>query len=280
MTTMRFLALATILACGVSFAQSPPDVFEKAPPAIEQALRDRIAIFMAAHISGKFRNAEAVVHEDSKDIYYDSQKTKYIGYEIVRINYSENFTKATVVTAVEMDWSTARLGKLRVKPPLTTTWKMDNGQWWWYAIPQKDWKTPFGTMNPGEDAKPGVTSIPKYTVPDKDTLYKQVEVSRTDIALSSWQPSEDQAEITNKLLGEITLKLNSVGLPPGLTVQLSKETLGTGETAQLMFKYVPPDRTVKTTQTVKVAVAPTNQVFTFNLTFAVPPEYEKYLKKQ
>jgi hypothetical protein len=138
MKQMRIPLFAALL-CGALVAQSPTDVFEKAPPAVDQALRDRIAIFMAAHISGKFRNAEQVVHEDSQDIYYNSHKSKYLSYDVVRINYSDNFTKATVVTAVEMDWYTARLGKLRVKPPLTTTWKLDNGQWWWYAIPQKDW---------------------------------------------------------------------------------------------------------------------------------------------
>jgi hypothetical protein len=225
-------------------AQSPTDVFEKAPPAIEQALRDRIAIFMSAHISGRFRDAEKVVHEDSQDIYYNSQKQKFIGYDIVRINYSENFTKATVVTAVEMDWYTARLGKMRVKPPLTTMWKHDNGQWWWYAVPQKEWVTPFGTMHPGEENKAGVPQIPKHTVPNVEALYKQVQVSKTDIALSSWQPGE------------------------------------AGGTAKVHFKYQPPDRSVKTTKTAAVRVLPTNQVFTFTITFAVPPEYEKYLQKK
>jgi hypothetical protein len=276
---MRCLVFTACL-CAVASAQSPTDVFDKAPPAVEQALRERIAIFMGAHISGKFRAAEQVVHEDSQDIFYDSQKTKYLGYEIVRINYAENFTKATVVTAVEMDWYTARLGKMRVKPPLTTTWKLDNGQWWWYAVPQKEWATPFGTMKPGEEAKPGVTSTPMHTVKDVKALHDQIRVSKTDIALSSWQAGEDSVEITNKLLGTISLKLSNAPLPPGLKVNLSKDTLATGESAKLLFRYDPPDRTVKTTQQVSLTVEPTQQVFVFTLTFAVPPEYEKYLKKQ
>lgn len=276
---MRFDVLAGLLCCSLLFAQSPTDVFEQAPPAVEKALRDRIAIFMAAHISGKFRNAEEVIHDDSKDIYYDSVKSKFISYEIVRINYAENFTKATVVTAVEMDWYTTRLGKLRVKPPLTTTWKLDNGEWWWYAVPQKEWKTPFGTMSPGQDSKPGIPVAPVNTVADANALYQQIQVSKTDIPLSSWQAGEDSAEIVNKTLGEITLKLNPVTLPPELTVELSKEILASGETAKVIFKHSPADRTVKQTRTVSVSVSPTNQVFTFNVTFSVPPEYEKYLKK-
>ena len=280
MNCMRFMVLAAVLG-GTLRAQSPTDVFDKAPPAVEQALRDRVAIFLGAHISGKFRDAEAVVHEDSRDIYYNSQKSKYIGYEIVRINYSENFTRASVVTAVEMDWYTSRLGKMRVKPPLTTYWKIDNGLWWWYALPQTEWKTPFGTMHPGADAAtPGAAPAPKYTVPDVNALYKQVEVSKTTITLSSWQPGEDTAEITNKMLGEISLKLEATGLPPGLSVRLSSETVPSGGTAKVHFQYQPPDRTVKTTQTAVIRVQPTNQAFTFTIQFAVPPEYEKYLRKQ
>lgn len=279
MKYMRFLLLAA-LACSVMPAQSPTDVFEKAPPEVDQALRDRIAIFMAAHISGKFRDAEKVVHEDSQEIYYNAQKSRYVAYEVVRINYSDNFTKATVVTAVEMDWYTARLGKMRVKPPLTTTWKVDNGLWWWYAVPQTEWATPFGIMHPGEDNKVGVPQLPKHTVANVDALYKQVEVSKTDIALSSWQFSEEFVEIHNKMLGEVTLKMDPPDVPPGMQIGLSHDKVPGGGTAKIHFRYQPADRSVKTTRTIKLHVAPTQQVFTFTVTFAVPPEYEKYLQKK
>src|SRR5688572_16111719 len=115
MYIMRVTIATLILACAPAFAESPTAVFDKAPPQVENALRERIAKFFEAHISGKFRLAEQVVHDDSQDIFYNSQKQKFISYEIVKIDYSENFTKATVVTAVEMDWHTARLGKIRVK---------------------------------------------------------------------------------------------------------------------------------------------------------------------
>jgi hypothetical protein len=82
------------------------------------------------------------------------------------------------------------------------------------------------------------------------------------------------------MLGEVTLKLETVGLPPGLSVTLSNDTIPGGGSAKIHFKYQPPDRTVKTTQTAVIRVQPTNQVFTFTMTFAVPPEYEKYLQKK
>jgi hypothetical protein len=261
------------------FAESPTDVFEKAPPQIDKSLRERIDKFFAAHASGKFRLAEEVIHEDSKDIFYDSQKTKIISWETVRINYLDNFTKAVVVTNVEMDWHTTRLGKLRVKPPMKSLWKVDNGQWWWYAEPKTNWETPFGTMNPGEDPKPGVISTPQWAVRDVKDVLNQLVVSREDIRLSGYQPSEDSVEITNKMPGLIDLFLEKTTYPEGLEVQLTKTRLGTNESAKVIFKYQPPNRAVKPDFIVEVRAIQTNQTYPFRIRFAAPPEIEKNLPR-
>jgi hypothetical protein len=275
---MRFTIATLILACASASAESPTAVFDKAPPQVEKALRERIDKFFQAHIEGKFRLAEQVVHEDSQDIFYNAQKQKYISYEIVKIDYAENFTKATVVTAVEMDWQTARLGRIRVKPPLKTLWKVDGGQWWWYAVPQKDWDTPFGRMTPG--GEPTKTAVPQWTLQDPTRVLKQVEVSKHDIKLSSFEKSEDFAEIRNGMPGNLTLEIHKQSHAPGLDVKLSKTSLASGETARVTFTYNPADRTPKPTQVVEVRAVETNQVYAFNITFAVPPEMEKYLPKK
>lgn len=274
---MRIISATLVLACAQAFAESPTAVFEKAPPQVENPLRERIAKFFEAHIAGKFRLAEQVVHEDSQEIFYNSQKQKYIGYEIVKIVYSDNFSKASVITAVELDWVTTRLGKVRVKPPMKTLWKMDNGQWWWYAEPQKDWETPFGRMTPGKD--PDKAAVPKWTL-DPSAVLNQVKVSKTEIKLVSHEKSEDFAEITNGMPGNLTLELEKKSYAPGLEISLSKTALAQGETARVAFRYDPPDKTLKTTQTVAVKAVETNQVYTFTVTFKVPPEFEKYLEKK
>ena len=273
---MRIIPAMLILACA-TFAESPTAVFDKAPPQVENALRERIAKFFEAHITGKFRLAEQVVHEDSQDIFYNAHKQKYISYEIVKIDYSDNFTKATVVTAVELDWHTARLGKIRVKPPMKTLWKVDNGQWWWYAIPQTDWQTPFGKMTPGADATK--SGAPEWTLRDPASVLNKVKVSKREVRLVSHEKSEDFAEITNGMPGNLNLEIYKKSHAPGLEVTLSKTSLGPGETARVDFKYNPPDRSVKTTQVIDVRAVEINQIYTFTLTFAVPPELEKYLPK-
>ena len=148
---MRRYAVACCLFAVCSLAQSPTDVFDKAPPEVEKALRERAAIFFQAHVDGKFRQAEKVIHADSQDDYYNSEKQRLINFEISKITYSDKFTKAVVIADVELDWVTARTGKIRVKPPMKTVWKLDEGQWWWYAPTRTKWETPFGEMKPGAD---------------------------------------------------------------------------------------------------------------------------------
>ena len=267
---MRVTIATLVLACAYAFAESPTAVFDKAPPQVENALRERIAKFFEAHISGKFRLAEQVVHDDSQDIFYNSQKQKFISYEIVKIDYSENFTKATVVTAVEMDWHTARLGKIRVKPPMKTLWKVDDGQWWWYAVPQKDWATPFGRMTPGADATKN--AVPEWTLQDPSRVLRQVEVSKTDINLSSVGKSEDFAEIKNGMPGNLTLEIPSQSQIPGLEVKLSKTTLASGETARVTFAHHSENRLPKQAQVVEVRAVEINQIYRFTVNFATPPD--------
>jgi hypothetical protein len=274
---MRTLLLAGMAWCVCLSAQSPTDVFDKAPPETDKALRARVSAFFQAHVEGKFRQAEAVVAEDSKDAYYNSTKRRYLGFEIVKVQYSDNFSKANVITAVEMDWSTSRLGKIRVKPPLKTQWKLENGEWFWYVVPQKDWETPFGRMKPGADPVAGAK--PKWAVPDAETMFSQVKVNKGEIRLASHEKSEDSAEIVNGMPGEITIKVDQPSPATGLQVKVDKELLKSGETARVLFEYTPPDRTPKATLETAVTINPTGMTVPFRITFSVPPEYEKYLPK-
>jgi hypothetical protein len=235
--------------------------------------------FFAAHASGKFRLAEEVIHDDSKDIYYDSQKTKIISWETVKITWLDNFTKAVAITNVEMDWHNSRIGKLRVKPPMKSLWKLDNGQWWWYAEPKTNWETPFGTMNPGEDPKSSAASIPNWTVRDVSDLIKQVVISKDQIRLSGFEPSEDTVELTNRMPGELDLHIEKATFPTGLEVQLTKNRLAANESATMTFKYQPPNRAVKPDYIVELLAVQTNQKYPFRIRFAAPPEIEKNLPR-
>ena len=157
---------------------------------LKNRLRESVAKFFNAHVQGKFRQAEEVIAEDSKDFFYNMEKQRYIGFEIIRINYSENFTKATVVTAVEVEWRSPRIGVMRVKPPMTSLWKQENGKWVWYVIPQKDWDTPWGKMQPGPDDPTNSKMMQLFKGVDVQTVNNQVSIDRTEMRLSGYEASQ------------------------------------------------------------------------------------------
>ncbi len=277
---MRKWVLAAFVSCAVVVAQTKPtDVFEKAPPQIEDPLRENITKFFTAHVQGKFRQAEEVIADDSKDFYYNMEKQRYISFEIIRINYSENFTKATVVTAVEVDWRSPRIGVMRVKPPMTSLWKQENGKWVWYVIPQKDWDSPWGKMHPGPDNPTNSKMMQLFKGVDVQDVAKQVAIDRTEMRLSGYESSRGEVVIANGMPGEIQLRLEA---PPvaGLRVKLDKTTLKNGEQAHIVAEYKPPTPAPKPAAAILVHVEPTGQVFRIALTFEVQPEIKKALPKE
>lgn len=261
------LALLIILPAVV--AQQPVDLFDKAPPQVDDALRARVTRFFQFHVEGKFRQADALVAEDSKDIFFAAEKNKYYSFEIVKIKYSDNFTKAAAVVACETDFN-AGFQRVKVKMPVTSLWKLENGEWWWYALPPaKQVPTPFGTMTAGADSKDaGAPAMPDVMKVAQE-IARQVRIDRQESRLSSFEPATDRITISNNMQGSIELSLD-FAKPPGFEAKLDKTEVKAGESAHLDFKYSPVDKTPKETLIVKVHVSPTGQVIPIRITFAVP----------
>src|SRR3984893_18862048 len=96
------MLLSILLPLLVSaLAQTPADLFAKAPPDVDEALRARISKFYQAHVDGKPRRAEEMVAEDSKDYFYGRKKPKSLSFEIGKIEYSKDFTEARAIVVVE-----------------------------------------------------------------------------------------------------------------------------------------------------------------------------------
>src|SRR5579863_9630240 len=132
---MKTLVLSSFLLISgfMAFGQDSSDLFDKAPPAIDEALRARIDKFYGAFVSGKFKDAYLLVTDDSQDAFFELSKDQYKSYEIVKIRYSENFTKAVAVVGVKSDWRWHGV----VTPttfPLTSNWEVVDGQWYWHYV--------------------------------------------------------------------------------------------------------------------------------------------------
>ncbi len=280
------------LTCALFIAHAQDtDLFTKAPPEVDQALRARITTFYDAHITGKFREAIPLIAEDAQDDFLAAAKNTYKSCEISRINYAENFTKASVTTACkgEFRWRTQRMPATM---PLSSDWKLVNGQWFWYRVKRDVIETPFGISRlpaAGEGADgsqdPKRVAMPADPVAAAREILSQVSIDKKQIDLKGYETSQDEVHITNNMLGPIHVTVNSPGTS-GLAIKLDKKDIPAGEKGTILFSYSVEDakalchdcfKPVKPSITADVRVEPTGQAFTINIDFAIPPELLKQL---
>ena len=270
--------VATILVFALAaFGQAPSDLFEKAPPVVDAALRARVAKFYQAHVDGKFRVADQVVAEDSKDAFFAADKNRYRGFEITKISYTDEYTKARVVTTCDSDFLMP--GKrFPVKIPMTTLWKVVDGEWFWYVEPKSEViETPFGKMSGGKEEPAGKVSF-EDRMTNPAALARQIKVDRTEVKLSSYEPASAEVSVSNQMPGEISLSLSYNGFP-GFKASLDRTKLGAGQTAKILVECKPADKRPKPTLSLQLQIEQTNQVIPIRVTFAVPPEIESKLPK-
>jgi len=140
---MRTLITLLMLA-PMAAPQTAVEVFRKAPPATDTALRERVSKFYQSYVDKKWRLSDQYVAEESKDRYYAAPKPQYISYQVTEIQYVENFTKATVIALAEQDRMVAMGGVMRMKVPMQSYWKVIDGTWMWYIPERNCVATPMG----------------------------------------------------------------------------------------------------------------------------------------
>ena len=287
MKNMRLFVL--LLPIALASAQVS-DLFDKAPPQGDDALRARLNIFYAAHVSGKFREAFKVVADDAQDDFLAASKDQYGACAISKINYSENFTKATATTACkgEYRWHGSHMP---VTIPLLSTWKVVDGQWYWYHIKATQVETPWGISretpeNSGGPAKmPSIPADPQAAARD---ILSKVAIDKNLVELKGYETSKGEVHITNNMPGGVSITVDRLPYP-GLTAKIDKPDLGQGGKATIVFAYDPNDPSILCgsctskaalpTLTANVRVMPIAQVYPVTLTFAVDPEIQKLLPK-
>ena len=261
--------MRTVLVClaGIAalYGQAATDLFHKAPPAVDQALRARIGEFYQLHVDGKFRQAESLVAAESRDFFYSANKPKYLGYEIKEIVYSDDFTKAkaTVVTQMVV-MAPGFLGK-PVPVPIPSRWKIENGSWCWYIDENELNMTPFGKMKGGTVpmAADPPTSIP--TPEEAAKLLHGVKAENAEAELNVREPSSAEFTIVNGMPGKVTLSLEPVVFP-GISTKLDREELPAGEKAHVTVDWRPSAYVPRGLE-LRVHVQPTNQVVVMHARF-------------
>jgi hypothetical protein len=248
-------AVLYFVLSGLAAAQTP-DLFTKAPPGVDAALRARIGEFYQAHVDGRYREAEALVAEDTKDFFYEANKPKYLSWEIARIEYSRDFTRAKATVLCEQYVLIPGFADKPLKVPTPSTWKIEDGKWFWWVDPDQLRKTPWGER-PAQPMTPGSKNAPRPKIPSATEMrfiFTQVQADKPKVSLKAG--GEEQVKFTNQAQGAVHLSLPAALL--GLQASFDRADLKAGESAVLTLKRAA-DAKAKA-GVLEITVEPTNQV--------------------
>ena len=293
-------ALSAIVIATALYAQTPPpgngapEAVRTAPPEVDLALRTRVTQFYQLETEGKYHQAEQLVAEDTKDLFVGSSKPSYQGFAIETIRYSDDFTRAQVVTLVKRQMPVEGFMGHPLTSKLPSRWKIENGLWCYYVDP----KTDMPPTLPGHGGPPGVPSSlapgmppgaavtppvapPVRTVPvgpapgvphappaltSAPTVPKLLTASKLAVDLKPSKASSEQIEITNPTPFATVLQLSDPKVK-GLTVKLDRTTLKAFEKAQLDIQWSGANASPSRPVVVAVRSQRTNQIIPVKVTF-------------
>lgn len=257
---MRTIGILLLLGASIAAPQNAPATASQGPappPEVDAALRDRVTRFFQAQMNGKYRQADQYVAEDTKDYFYVMEKVPMVKFEIAKISYSDNHTKAAVTVRTERELSTAMIPKMKLTNQERSDWKIESGAWCW-TMDQSVVETPFGQMR--RPAPAGATSgaTPEVAIPSVADLTKTVAADKSEVELG--ERKTDQVVVRNSLPGPITLSLEAPPAP-GLEVKLDRSDVPPNGAALVLLTYDPAAAGAKAgTVAVNVVVQPTQQV--------------------
>ncbi len=281
MKTLAVSSLLLLSGVGV-FGQNASDVFDKAPPAIDEALRARVGQFYQAFVEGKFKQAYLLVADDSQDKFFELSKDEYKSFEIVRINYSDKFTKAAVVTAIKSEWRFHGAGTLTTFP-LTSNWEVVDGQWYWHYVKPTTVASPFSPSGfiplPQNTAAAGakpVSVAPNDIAGAARRILSEVSVDKSAVRLRTDETSQDVVHVRNGMPGSVSLKLDKPDIP-GLNVTLEQTNLPAHQETTIRFAWSVDNQARAGSQAmsghsvVQLHILPTGQVFPISVAFENAP---------
>ena len=282
---MKTLALSALLFLTGSavFGQNPPDVSEKVPAGVDEALRARVDKYYGAFVAGKFKEAYLMVADDSQDKFFELDKTQYKSCEITKTNYSDNFTKATVVTSCKSEWRW-RGTVFPATLPLTSNWELIDGQWFWHYQKPTMVPSPFSPTGfvpvPKETSRQDLSGlIPKDIPGAAKAILAQVGIDRPFVRLHSYETSQDVVHVHNDMPGGVSLTLEKPNMA-GLKVTVEKTVLKAHDETTISFEWRLDDPAIQCLDcakkmvghvAVKLHIAPTGQVFPIDVGFENVP---------
>jgi hypothetical protein len=283
---MKALAFSFLLLLSslTVFGQNPSEPADKAPPAVDEALRARVTKFYDAFISAKFKDAYPMVADDSQDQFFEMPKPQYKSCEITKIGYSENFTKAAVLTNCKGDWRWH--GHVTISTiPVDSNWVVTDGQWNWHYVKPTVVPSPFSpsgfvpVQTPDSGGKTP-SLMPKDIAGVARGILAKVALDKPSVQIRAYEASQDVVHVRNDMPGDVSIRMDHLAIP-GLKVTLGKTSLKAHEETTILFEWRLDDPAIQCLEcakkmngrtTVQLHVEPTNQVFPITIVFFNAPQ--------
>jgi hypothetical protein len=250
------------LVPAIAWSQQAPTTTQASVSEAEAALRARVDEFYRLLVDKKFRQAEALVVEDSKDMYYNWGKPDIKGFDIKSVEFLDGGRAAKVTLTVKMIMAVAGAAPVVFNMPSPSTWHLEQGQWSLWIDPDINLVTPMGKIPPRP--KTGVDSAAAAPAsPSIDTLRNQVLLDQTEVTLTADSPAVSVTVLNPSAAAvDLTLDERSRGIP-GLVTKIAPAHLGSLEQGSVLFGV---EKGVKLSETVKIVVAPGNQILEIQVT--------------
>ena len=123
-TLIISVALLLFAAIPAAWSQKP---FQKAPPGVEEALHARVSEYYTLFGQSKFRQAEALVTEESKDAFYTMNKSRHMGFTISGVTFADDVKSARVLVTLMMIMPMMEASPFPSPSPLTGGSLTENG---------------------------------------------------------------------------------------------------------------------------------------------------------
>jgi hypothetical protein len=195
--------------------------------AAEATLRARAQQFFDLQVAKKYRQAESMVADESKDAYYNGNRLNIGNYTIEKVELSDGNTKAAVTIKSKVTLMAPVVGQFEMDAMPKTQWKLQNGEWVYFIDPDAALETPFGKLNPGKGTA-GDSDSPSR--PTLASIMQAVQLDKKSVAMAPGQSAT--VKVSNSLPGPVDVRLEKFSMR-GVSASLDKQHLEGGETASV-----------------------------------------------
>lgn len=231
---MKTLVAILVLAAAAAQAQTAKPA-AKAPEKVDKALRERVRLFYQSYVDGRFKDAEPLVAQDTKNIFFAAGKPQFLRFEISGISYSSNFTRASVLTLCKQQMLLpGGNGMMEADLPISSDWKLEKGKWYWWVDQTSGTDTPFGKIGPPIGSA-GSTPLPKVNLLDPSIALHKVSADRQSLSLKIG----GSAEVTFSNSAQGVMSVVVTGNPPGFDVKPARADMPAGSKATFTVKAAP-----------------------------------------